>query len=117
MTIDADGYEWDFFIAHAGPDTVTAESLYDLLKEKARVFLDNRCLTVGDNWDKKLAEAQRELLITIVLISPNTEDAYYESEEIAAAIALARANETAHRVVPVYLGTPLQDLYTLRSKT
>jgi hypothetical protein len=95
--------EWDFFIAHAGADTASAEELFDRLKSASRVFLDSRCLRLGDDWDRKLAEAQRAASVTVVLISSRTEQAYYQREEIAAAITLARANEDEHRVVPVYL--------------
>jgi hypothetical protein len=96
-------YKWDFFIAHASADKASAESLYEFIVPHARVFLDSRCLMLGDDWDRKLAEAQKSALVTVVLISSYTEQAYYQREEIAAAIALARQNEEAHRVVPVYL--------------
>lgn len=97
------GYDWDFFIAHAGLDKVAAEGLYDHLVTKSRVFLDSRCLLLGDNWDEKLVAAQKAALITVVLVSSNTEQAYYQREEIAAAIALARSDSEKHRVVPVYI--------------
>lgn len=113
-------YIWDFFIAHAGPDKGPAEILYDCLGTRSRVFLDSRCLLLGDNWDEKLAEAQRNSLITVVLVSSNTETAYYQREEIAAAIHLIRTPGQAHRMVPVYLdatATSQQDIpYGLRRK-
>ena len=94
---------WDFFLAHAGADLPAAEQLYVLLQPRARVFLDKYCLLLGDDWDQELAAAQRCSRITVVLVSARTEIAYYEREEIAAAIDLARRNKQAHRVVPVYL--------------
>lgn len=94
---------WDFFIAHAGNDKASAESLFDLMTGASRVFLDSRCLELGDDWDAKLATAQGSSLVTVVLVSSTTERAYYEREEIAAAIALAREAEQRHRVVPLYL--------------
>ena len=39
-----------------------------------------------------------------MLVSPETEKAYYQREEIAAAIELARSDRNAYRVVPLYLG-------------
>jgi hypothetical protein len=96
-------YEWDFFITHAGADKRPAEKLYDYLKPKSRVFLDCRSLVLGDDWDTELRRAQKTSLVTVVLISEKTEAAYYQREEIAAAIALARANAAQHRVVPVFL--------------
>src|SRR6185295_5258640 len=96
-------YQWDFFVAHAGPDRESAERIYDLLAPHCRVFLDTRCILPGDNWDQTLSRAQRSTRITLVLVSARTGDAYYEREEIATAIALARENENWHRVVPIFL--------------
>ena len=47
--------------------------------------------------------AQRTARITVVLVSSRYPTAYYLREEIAQAIALARSDPGAHRVVPVYL--------------
>jgi len=94
--------KWDFFLAHAGSDTPVAERLYDLLSPHSKVFLDSRSLLPGDNWDEELALAQRNSLVTVVLVSANTERAYYQREEIAAAIDMARKNKDTHRVVPLY---------------
>lgn len=87
MTKDKD--DWDFFIAHASADEEIVEKIYDRLIPNSRVFVDTRCLQLGDDWDTKLREAQKASLITLVLISTNTDKAYYQREEIAAAIALA----------------------------
>jgi hypothetical protein len=99
-------YTWDFFLAHAGPDGPIAKDLFDLLAPSCRVFLDNQCLLLGDDWDLALRDAQRASRITVVLVSGRTEKAYYQREEIAAAIAMAREDKEQHRVVPVYLDDP-----------
>ena len=101
--------EWDFFLAHAGADADIAEELYELLSPHARVFLDSRCLVLGDDWDRQLAAAQRRSRATIVLVSSHTDTAYYEREEIAAAVDRARKGPHAHRVVPIYLDGPIGD--------
>ncbi len=114
-----DQWKWDFFLAHAGVDVELAESLYDQLAGKSRVFLDSRCLSLGDNWDIELASAQRQSLITVVLVSGNTTRSYYQREEVAAAIALAREASDRHRVVPIYVDTSPKDAdipYGLRLK-
>ena len=95
--------EFDFFIAHAGTDGPAAEELYAHLSLEAHVFLDRRCLLPGDDWDRKLPNAQRSSLITVVLISTHSQQAYYEREEIATAIDMARGDTDRHRVVPVFL--------------
>ena len=94
---------YGFFLAHAGPDKAQAERLYDLLSSEATVFLDTKSLLAGDDWDRGLAEAQRDSRVTVVLVSAETDTAFYQREEIAAAIHMARADPKAHRVVPVYL--------------
>lgn len=93
---------WDFFLAHAGPDQQSAEKLYDLLDGRFRVFLASRKLMPGDSWPQALAEAQRRAAVTVVLISENTPEAWYQEEEILQGIDLVR--KVAHRLVPVYLG-------------
>ena len=102
-------YKWDFFIAHAGPDRQAAEELYDCLQPRSRVFLDSRNLKLGDDWDIALPKAQRDSLVTVVLISSKTEAAYYQREEIAAALGLARKDAERHRVVPVFLDRNAQN--------
>ena len=94
---------WDVFIAHAGADLEPARRLFNHLDTRMRVFLDAARLRLGDNWDLELAAAQREAAITVVLVSQRSEAAFYQREEIAAAIQMARANPQTHRVVPVYL--------------
>jgi TIR domain len=100
-------YKWDFFLAHAGPDLAAAEQLYVLLEPHSKVFLDSRCLMLGDDWDQELASAQINSMVSVVLVSSRTDGAYYQREEIAAAIDLARKNRKDHRVVPVYLDDAL----------
>jgi hypothetical protein len=100
---------WDVFVAHAGPDKPTAEALYDLLSPHMRVFVDSKCLDLGDDWDQALRQAQQQALISVVLVSSRTDNAYYEREEIAAAVALARSQGSLHRVIPVYLDTAAKD--------
>lgn len=108
--------QYDFFIAHAGPDQEAAEQLFDLLKEHSKPFLDSRVLRLGDDWDRELTRAQRQSKITVVLVSSQTGDAFYEREEIAAAIALARKDPDGHRVVPVYLDANPEPPYGLQLK-
>lgn len=102
--MDTARYRWSFFIAHASADAEVAEALYERLAPHAATFLDKRDPgLLGADWDLALARAQREALISVVLVSASTEQAYYEREEIAAALALARSDGGARRVVPLYL--------------
>lgn len=96
-------YEWDFFLSHPGADLDAAKNLFAKLNPPAKVFLDDECLRCGDVFDIELSKAQRASLISLILVTPNTENAYFQREEIAAAIDMARADPRTHRVVPIYL--------------
>lgn len=94
--------KWDLFIAHSSADVETAEQLYGFLARRHRVFLDSKCLRLGDDWDSALQKAQRNSRITAIIVSSATDDAYYAREEIAAAISDARRLSTGHRIVPIF---------------
>ena len=103
---DEPKFDWDFFLAHAGPDLEDARKLKRQLSPPARVFLDAECISPGEVWSQVLSEALQSSLIHLILVSPNTEAAYYQSEEIAVAIQMAREDPHTHRVVPIYLNSP-----------
>jgi hypothetical protein len=113
------GEPWDFFIAHAGPDLPTAERLANALKALGtRPFLDARKLTPGDSWPVDLKKALVASRVMVVLISPHSDEAYYQKEEVAIAIELLRAGSRSFRIVPVLLkgasrADLLYGLYTL----
>jgi TIR domain-containing protein len=113
-------YAWDFFLAHAGADLPIAQDLYGRLSPAAKVFLDAITMLPGDDWDQELRTAQRASLISVIILSSNTNDAYYQREEIAAAIDMARQDKRSHRVVPLYVNAkeiPHDDIpYGLRLK-
>jgi len=115
-----EAFKWDFFLAYAPADAKIAKRLYKRLSPHARVFLDIKSLELGQDRDWALARAQNESLVIVVLVSETTDDAYYQREEIAAAIQLARSKEKEHRVVPVFLYGPPGDVsnipYGLRLK-
>jgi len=96
-------YAWDFFLAHAGDDLPIAQDLYGKLAPPAKVFLDAVTMLPGDDWDRELRTAQRGSLISVIIVSAQTDDAYYQREEIAAAVDMARQDPRSHRVVPLYV--------------
>jgi len=98
--------KYDIFLAHATPDKESAKKLYDLLNRSAEVFLACESLDPGDSWPDEIPHAQKQSLMTVVLVSSRSDQAYYQSEEIAAAIEMARKDPESHRVVPVYLDDP-----------
>ena len=116
---DDPDFDWDFFVAHAGADLEDARRLKRQLEPPAKVFLDDECILPGDIWAQEISEALRSSLIHLILVSPNTENAYYECEEIAVAIQMAREDPHTRRVVPVYLnskGVPKSVPYGLKTR-
>ena len=93
-------YQYDYFIAYAGPDGDAAQRLYDRLIVRGSVFLATR-ERPGGAWDETIARAQRGLRATVVVLSARSREGYYLREEIAAAIDLYRRSR--HHVVPFLL--------------
>lgn len=116
---DGPKFDWDFFLAHAGPDLEEARKLRRQLSPPARVFLDAECISPGQVWAEVLADALQSSLIHLIIVSPNSGQAYYQSEEIAVAIQMAREDPHTHRVVPVYInsrGVPKTVPYGLKTR-
>jgi hypothetical protein len=107
---------WDVFIAYPRGERAAADELYAaLLGAGASVFLDHACLRAGDPWPAVIYEAQSAARLTAVLVCGHTARAHYETEEIARAIALHRADPAGHRVVPVFLDEGADPPYGLRT--
>jgi diguanylate cyclase (GGDEF)-like protein len=93
---------YHFFIAHSATDISKAIELYNLLTTRGMsVYLDAISMKPGDLWDEKLQESQSEALVTLVLISINTSNSFYQKEEVAIAIELSR--QFNRLVIPIYL--------------
>jgi hypothetical protein len=111
---------WDCFIAYPRPQQALAVELADLLSSRVRVFVDKHALRLGDHWPRALAAALESAPITIVIVAPETERAFYEQEEIVRAVDRARGDEPDRRVVPLFVGEVTPDdariPYGLRAK-
>jgi hypothetical protein len=111
---------WDVFIAHSSHDARQARALHDSFAPGFRVFLDDVQRRGGDEFDDVILAAQRASRITAVCVSSSFDQSYYAREELAIAIDLARRDPPAHRVVPVYLDQPPEEMravpYGLRLK-
>jgi hypothetical protein len=98
----ASPWRWAFFLAHAGPDAEVAEQLFEPLDRPGRAaFLDSKRLLPGDDWRRKLLQGLRDSRVAVILISPRTDSAYYQQEEIREAIERSRSGD--QRVVPLCL--------------
>lgn len=110
-----DGH-WDVFIAYPTGERDAADELYAALRDAgASVFLDHACLLPGDPWPAVISAAQSAARLTVVLVSSRTARAHYQTDEIARAIELYRADAAAHAIVPVYLDADADPPYGLRT--
>jgi uncharacterized protein len=103
MKDDSIGQRWDFFLAHAGIDTPSALELYEVLSPHAKVFLDERSMIPGDPWTRVLPAVLKQSRVIVVLVSPNTRNAWYEDSEIRIAIDLLRDFPDRYRVIALLL--------------
>src|ERR1043165_5952565 len=94
---------WDCFIAYPAPQRAVAEQLAGHLAPRVRVFFDRHALRPGDDWPRAIAAAIDASLVTVVIVSPETERAFYEQEEIARSVQRARETGADHRVVPIFV--------------
>ena len=98
------GRPWDVFLAHAGPDAAVAEELFETLAGRGvRVFLDKRGVGLGLDWDQEIPRALRRSAVIAALVSERSGDAFYQREEVRAAIQRARQDPWI-RLVPIPLG-------------
>jgi hypothetical protein len=100
---ERDTRRWDFFLAHAGADTAMAEALYDVLIERATVFLDERSMLPGDSWTRILPAVLKQSRIIVVLVSAHTRGAWYQDSEIRIALDLLRDYPERYRVIALLL--------------
>ena len=96
--------KYEIFLAYAGRDRSAAERLYALLARPGlRVFLDTLAILPGESWDLTIQHAQRASRMTVVLVGPKWEFAFFLRSEVQTAISLFRLDAERHRVVPVFL--------------
>ena len=103
MSTKADSYTWECFIAHAGTDKTSAETLFDFLKPHARVFLDSRCLLLGDDWDRKTSRGAKICTSHRCPHLIEYGQGVLPKKRNSCCHCTRTANEELHRVVPVYL--------------
>ncbi|MGE3357398.1 MAG: FxSxx-COOH system tetratricopeptide repeat protein, partial [Acidimicrobiia bacterium] len=104
----------DVFVAHASPDKPIAREFVAALEAGgASAFLDEADLSPGDVWDQAIPDYHAASKVTLVLVSRHTLDAWYQRDEIAAAIEWVRRNGR-HRIMPVYLERVERVPYGLR---
>ena len=96
---------WDVFIAHAGADVVSARHLANCLTSQHRLtcFLDAQQLQAGNVWPTTLKNVLAQSRVVVVIVSENSDAAYYLQEEVAIAVAISRAPSSSIRIIPVLL--------------
>ena len=95
--------ELDCFIAYPSSQRQLAEAIHHHLLPEVVAFIDSRALRPGDHWPQILSQAIAAAAVTVVVVAPESERAFYEQEEIATALSLSRAGDSERRVVPVFV--------------
>jgi len=93
---------WDYFIAYSSKDYWYADRLFKELAKTGKVFLDRLSLRPGDVWPVRLREEQNKARCTVVLLTDNTDQAWFATSECIHAIELAK--QGCHRIVPILVG-------------
>jgi Tol biopolymer transport system component len=93
---------WDFFIAYSSRDVAYADRLFETLSNCGRVFIDHLCLQPGDIWAQQLRSQQERARCTILLVTENTDHAWFAYSEYVHAIELTRTGN--HRIIPILIG-------------
>lgn len=94
---------WDFFIAHSHVDKDSALELYNHLKDKSKVFLDEKSISPGGDWDLEIPKALKSSTVIIALVSDSLNTAHYAREEVVLSIKLSRKLPNQCLVIPIYL--------------
>lgn len=95
---------WDVFVAYSSPDRTIACEVAESLRAYLRVFIDVDEIKIGDQWDHVLRNAIETSSVVLVVVSPTTDSAFYEREELLRAIERMRRNPDDCAVVPLYIG-------------
>jgi superfamily I DNA/RNA helicase len=95
---------WDVFIAYSSSDRAIASRLADALEKRLHVFIDFRCIRPGDDWDTALRDALEETTMVVVLVSPSTEQSFFQRDEILRALERSRTDPSHTRLIPIFIG-------------
>ncbi|MBX2803371.1 MAG: toll/interleukin-1 receptor domain-containing protein [Myxococcales bacterium] len=98
-----------YFLAHASKDKPLIRELYDaLVAAGVGVFLDEVDVLPGDEWDQVIPQAHQRCRATLVVVSPNYDQAFYLRDEVHTAIRWSRQSGSEHWVIPMLHG-PVAD--------
>lgn len=99
----ASDHRWDIFLSFTGKRTADALAFFDALGKRVRVFFTADQQNALTNWPTDIRRAQQNSNSSVILVSTESESAYYQQEETAFAISLSREKPGGHKVIPVYL--------------
>jgi len=94
---------WDLFIAYPSPERDIAERLARSLEHSLRVFIDTAQIRPGADWDLVIKEAIESSHAIVIVVSPKSDDAYFQREEILIALERARSRSSECIVIPLYV--------------
>lgn len=92
--------KYHIFISYPEQDYEIAHNIYKHFSPRFKVFVDKITLKSGDEWSIEIPNAQKNSVVSLIVVSQNTYSGFYEQEEIARAIMLKRKTKK-HIIIPV----------------
>lgn len=100
-----DERRYDVFLAYPEAGRAVATAFHERLPDSEyAIFFDKKSLIPGEVWVDAKPRAQRNSLITAVVVTGEELSDFFHRDEIVAAIALARDPKSCQRVVPIIVG-------------
>lgn len=97
---------YHFFLSYSNKDRIKADKFFNTLDKYFHIFYAPYSIKLGEEWPKKIRLAQKDSLTTLILYSNNTENAYYQNEEIIRAIEGHRNGK--QKIIPIALDSVKQ---------
>ncbi|QDT25123.1 hypothetical protein Enr10x_04170 [Gimesia panareensis] len=93
---------WDIFIAYPSSDRLLAKRIADSLRPFLNVFIDIDQLRIGNSWDLELQKAVNSSIVVLVIVTENSNKAFFERDEILRALDRMKKESESCIVVPVF---------------
>ena len=103
------GWEFDVFISHAGPDRAFVAMLHaEMLKCGLKTFVDVKSLEMVDSVQRTVARAIVMSPFFVVVLSNNFQDRLYPEAEVEAALTFPEIHK---KIIPVFYQMSVDDCH------
>lgn len=96
-------HSWDFFLTHQDIDNTVIDIIYKNLSQQYHVCLDNSYFQPKFQRRQELAKAQQNALITVIIITAETPESFFQRPDIINAKEMASNPRTKNRIAPIFV--------------